>query len=429
MSGIIAVGMEERLLDVSVAVATLLAMALLLIRLAWQPAKRLGIIQWTLIAGLVLPAGAFFPRRLIPLGLLNSSPANVAVDGPANSASVATTRPTRAGESLSPSGRGIAADSQKTPPDATTSGSSVGATANAAARIDDPRKALRDQSLAAPASRAREPNRWSGWFEIAYLFGALGMVVWLGLGQWTVRRLVRRGVPPDSELANIWDELRAEMLTTAPSRRRGARLLISNDLLCPVAVGIRRPAVLLPRSLVQSYTLEQLRPILVHELAHVVRGDAMLRLVAALFQLIFFYQPLYWLLRREMRLCQEYLADAQAAAHARSASDYAEQLVALLKAAPARCRRPLPGISIVARRSELYRRIQMLVRSPRKLKAHASPRWKFDYRTRPVHLCAIPWLADSPSSRPAAAGRFATTTVEDRRRDPESSRRFAAHTI
>jgi beta-lactamase regulating signal transducer with metallopeptidase domain/protocatechuate 3,4-dioxygenase beta subunit len=375
MSGIIAVGMEERLLDVSVAVATLLAIALLLIRLAWQPARRLGIIQWTLIAGLVLPAGAFFPKRLISLGLLNSSPANAAVDGPVKVATLATTRLTQAGESLSPSGRGIAADSEKTPPDTTASGSSVGPTANAAARIDDPRKALADQSLAAPALRAREPNRWSEWFEIAYLFGALGMVVWLGLGQWTVRRLVRRGVPPESELGNVWEALQAEILATAPSRRRSARLLISNDLSCPIAVGIRRPAVLLPRSLVQSYTLEQLRPILVHELAHTVRNDAALRLVAALFQVAFYYQPLYWLLRREMRLCQEYLADAQAAVHARSASDYAEQLVALLKAAPARCRQPVPGISIVARRSELYRRIQMLVRSPRKLTAHASPRW------------------------------------------------------
>ena len=151
---------------------------------------------------------------------------------------------------------------------------------------------------------------------------------------------------------------------------------MSDDLAFPVAVGVLRPAVLLPRWLVESHSETQLRPVLVHELAHVNRNDAVLRWLAAAFQVAFYYQPLFWFLRRQLQLCQEFLADAQAADSASSASDYAEQLVTLLKAAPIGLHRPLPAIGIIEGRSELYRRIQMLVACPRRLEINGNGRWK-----------------------------------------------------
>jgi beta-lactamase regulating signal transducer with metallopeptidase domain len=117
------------------------------------------------------------------------------------------------------------------------------------------------------------------------------------------------------------------------SRQRNSRLLISDEITFPAVIGRFSPAVVLPRWLIQSQDIKKLRPVLAHEAAHLASKDARGRWIAAAFQVVFYYQPLFWWLRRHLQLCQEYLADAQAAEHAKSAIDYADQLVALLKTA------------------------------------------------------------------------------------------------
>ncbi|HEY4258788.1 MAG TPA: M56 family metallopeptidase, partial [Schlesneria sp.] len=224
------------------------------------------------------------------------------------------------------------------------------------------------RQVADPLPEINTARSWIHWVAIVYALGAAGMLCWLAIGQWAVSRLVRRCSPSDAELNHMWADLQQEMSTVLPSSRRGGiRLLISNDVAFPIAVGVFRSAVLLPRWLVDSFTVEQIRPVLAHELAHVLRHDALLRWCASLFQVVFFYQPFYWWLQRELRLCQEYLADAHAAAWAKSRPEYAAQLVAIMRAAPAGSWRPSPAIGILEGRSELYRRIQMLVKSTRPL--------------------------------------------------------------
>ena len=73
---------------------------------------------------------------------------------------------------------------------------------------------------------------------------------------------------------------------------------------------------------------------------------------------VLFYQPLFWWLRRQLRLCQDYLADDRAAALA-SAEDYAMYLVRLAQAR--RTVSSLPALGVSDRRSNLYRRVAMLV--------------------------------------------------------------------
>src|SRR5207248_2608213 len=96
-----------------------------------------------------------------------------------------------------------------------------------------------------------------------------------------------------------------------------------------------------------------------HEWSHVEGRDAWRWYLATVAQFFFFYQPLYWWLRRQLRLCQDYLADARAAEQAPETEDYAEYLVGL-----ARLRLGVPAaaaLGIGDRRSNLYRRIVMLL--------------------------------------------------------------------
>ena len=75
-------------------------------------------------------------------------------------------------------------------------------------------------------------------------------------------------------------------------------------------------------------------------------------------QAVFFFVPWFWWIRRSVRLCQEYVADAAAAKAGAAADEYAEFLVTL-----ARGSAPLLGATGLGSSSDLLRRVQMLLQS------------------------------------------------------------------
>src|SRR5581483_5517852 len=75
---------------------------------------------------------------------------------------------------------------------------------------------------------------------------------------------------------------------------------------------------------------------------------------------VYFFVPWFWPLRRELSLAQEYLADAAAAAADGRGVDYAAFLVNL-SGGPARL--PRLAHAVRAGRSDLFRRVTMLVQS------------------------------------------------------------------
>ena len=92
-----------------------------------------------------------------------------------------------------------------------------------------------------------------------------------------------------------------------------------------------RPVIVLPAALCDGGDSRELRFCLAHEWSHIERRDARAWNFAAVAGFVLFYQPLFWWLRRQLRLCQDYLADDRAAALA-SAEDYAAYLVRLARA-------------------------------------------------------------------------------------------------
>src|SRR5262249_31911667 len=122
------------------------------------------------------------------------------------------------------------------------------------------------------------------------------------------------------------------------------------------------------------------------EWSHVERRDIWVWYLASLAQFVLFYQPLFWWLRRQLRLCQDYLADARAAEQAPQAEDYAEYLVSL-------ARRRLQGLAVAAlgigdRRSNLYRRILMLVHHREPLERRCFRPWNLGITLGAVALLA-----------------------------------------
>ena len=86
-------------------------------------------------------------------------------------------------------------------------------------------------------------------------------------------------------------------------------LLESDGHGSPLLVGILRPAIVLPKFTMSQLNASELRLVISHELAHVVRRDLVCSLIAAIIRAVFFFHPLAWFSERRMGLAQEMAAD------------------------------------------------------------------------------------------------------------------------
>jgi membrane-associated protease RseP (regulator of RpoE activity) len=195
------------------------------------------------------------------------------------------------------------------------------------------------------------PRAVAGWLVLAYAAGAAGFLGrWL-LGHVALWWLLRQAGPAPAAVARLFAEMAA-----------GARprLLVSRRLRVPLSCGLLRPAVVLPAAFCEPAAAPALPWVFAHELTHLARRDAWSGLLFALGQAVYYYLPCYWWLRRQVRLCQEYVADAAAVAQPGRAEDYAQFLLSLT-ATPAV---PAGATGVSGHSSDLFRRITMLLQTP-----------------------------------------------------------------
>ena len=161
------------------------------------------------------------------------------------------------------------------------------------------------------------------------------------------------------------------------------------------------------------------RPLaLAHEWTHVERHDFRAWFVAGLARLLFFYQPLVWWLRRQLRLCQDFVADARASRQAPQPEDYAEFLT--IRAAAGSLHPAMVGLGMGFRKSELYRRVIMLVENP-SLESRPPRLWTVSVTCAALALMAVV-AALSLTPRAAAEGEAAAVNATP----PNAAKRFTA---
>ncbi|MGH9512049.1 MAG: M56 family metallopeptidase [Terriglobales bacterium] len=110
---------------------------------------------------------------------------------------------------------------------------------------------------------------------------------------------------------------------------REVKLCVSDDLSVPTAIGFFRPLVILPAWALQDLSVSELRPVLLHELAHVKRWDDWTNLVQKLIQAVLFFHPAVWWIERRISLEREMSCDDIALRHTGNARAYAECLLAV----------------------------------------------------------------------------------------------------
>jgi len=90
---------------------------------------------------------------------------------------------------------------------------------------------------------------------------------------------------------------------------RMPELVLSKRVPGPLSVGVLHPRVVLPEWMVDRVTRRQLRDILVHEVAHIVRHDQVVVLLQNLAATIFWLHPLAGVLNRQLARAREEVCD------------------------------------------------------------------------------------------------------------------------
>jgi|GEM_PF-6770891 len=186
---------------------------------------------------------------------------------------------------------------------------------------------------------------------------------WIVLGNWRTRGLLKAAVKaPDwawNELKHIVERTgRRSTKGEAYSMRVMPGLWASRRVNSAVALGAWTPKIVLPDDSVSESNAPAVRAALAHEWAHICHGDLWLLAIERLLLPLLAVHPLFWWLRRSVRLDQELLADAAAAGD--EPAEYAAALLVWARTAqPAR--HGLTALSMWEHPSSLSRRVTMIL--------------------------------------------------------------------
>ena len=92
--------------------------------------------------------------------------------------------------------------------------------------------------------------------------------------------------------------------------QRSVRLLGSNFVKTPIAVGILKPVIIVPASVFLQIPADELETIIAHELIHIRRYDPLVNIVQNAIGTVLFYHPCVWWMSAQIRREREFAADA-----------------------------------------------------------------------------------------------------------------------
>jgi hypothetical protein len=95
----------------------------------------------------------------------------------------------------------------------------------------------------------------------------------------------------------------------------------------PIVIGIVRPMILLPATLVSGLSPDQLQALVTHELSHIRRYDLIVNLLQRMVEAVLFFHPAVWFVSRRISMERENVADDAVVAAGWPAVRYADALV------------------------------------------------------------------------------------------------------
>ncbi len=205
------------------------------------------------------------------------------------------------------------------------------------------------------------PLSWQALVFLAWIAIALALLLLLIQRAWFVRGLIAQSQEAPPRLRNALGQCRVQV-----GVKRAVPIRVSSNATSPAVCGLFRPSILIPKTLVPRLQPHDLQAVLLHELAHIKRGDLWVNLIQTLLQVIYFYNPFLWLANVVIRRVREQAVDeAVLVAMGEAAHDYPETLLNVAKLAfKQRPALSLRLIGVVESKSALRSRIKHILHRP-----------------------------------------------------------------
>ncbi len=204
-------------------------------------------------------------------------------------------------------------------------------------------KGAKPQASPAPASRMPDARRW---IVLLWALGVAGVLLKTAVA-WIKLAAVRRNATPAATPVELARSL---------GIHRSIEVRETHDRQMPFAFGLLKPAVLMPSASVR-WDDERRQVVLLHELAHVQRGDLETHLLARVALAFYWWNPLAWFAWRQFLNERERAADDLVLASGTLPSGYARHLLEI-----ARTMHSAPATAIaIARPSQLEARIRAIL--------------------------------------------------------------------
>ena len=192
---------------------------------------------------------------------------------------------------------------------------------------------------------------------VVWLAGALFLIIGIIIGNLRLWNTVRR-LPfvTDQALLELFEESRRLMRVQTV-----VGLVVTDRVKSPILFGFIRPRILLPADLVRELPFERLRYIMLHEFAHLKRGDILTGWLMAFIQSLHWFNPLVWWAFGRMRFDRELACDEEVLSRVPEVElrHYGDVLIGMLERFNHIYR--LPAIAgILENKDQLKRRLVMI---------------------------------------------------------------------
>ncbi len=210
------------------------------------------------------------------------------------------------------------------------------------------------------SSPAKASLSWQGFAFLGWLAVVIAMVLLLIKRMFFVRGLLAQSKKPNDSMLDIFERCCKQMRV-----HRSTFLKLSPDVASPSVCGLFRPTILIPQELQRILKTKDLKPILLHELAHIKRGDLWINLIQTILQIAYFYNPLLWVANVIIRKVREQAVDEMVlVAMGEQAEDYPETLLNISRLTFSRPVLSLRLVGIVESKKALNVRIRHMLNRP-----------------------------------------------------------------
>ena len=195
---------------------------------------------------------------------------------------------------------------------------------------------MRSSKAAEPADRIFSTGVAASVGHVGLHWKVYTMVVWLAgviiLGLWAAVRFRKLRQLHSGKFSDIDLPEWFGPLFTNTAKKLGLRklpgIVLSQNIASPAVFGTFSPVLVLPADTVRHLSQNRAEHILLHELAHIKRGDLKVNSLYMLLQIVYWFNPLLWLLRRRLQHLRELCCDSTVAGILRDrTTDYRETIL------------------------------------------------------------------------------------------------------